>query len=198
MKKFLALLLAAMMLFGTVSAFAEGEDAEVVGDVEAVTDYVGTELEADELLDFNIAMDAIPEGYTMETFALDGDLYAIFSNEEDENAISYVASIAFSEMFDGYTFSKDAMSEEELANMVAMLIEDSDLTNPAYSFVQTSHGTDAIMIDDNDGATDTVELITIYQGYFISIVLVKNGTLTEDDCAAGLKLLSDMWIVPAN
>lgn len=186
MKKLIALLMALMMLL-SVSAFAEEE-------VEEVTDSTPTTLEVDDILDFSIQMDALPEGYELELIPVEGDLYAIFSST-DEAACQYLASVAYSEQFDIYTLHLDELSEEQLSQMTEYLSQ--GYHDPVITFDKTAHGTDVILINENGAGDDYAEYITIYEGYFVSITALKDTDLTQEDIAIALQLLSDLWIVPA-
>lgn len=193
MKKFLALLLAAVML---LSAVAFAEEIEEVEGIEEVTDYVTTDLSEDEIVSFDILMDALPEGYEMIKRPVDGALYVFFGS--DESDIAYYVSVAPDEMFDNYTLVIADMSAEEYAAAMDRLSAADDFVNPQFSFAKTSHGTDVIIINEaDDNSDDEVELISIYEGYIVTMSILKSEPITEEDIAVALQLLSDMWFVPA-
>lgn len=179
MKKLVALLLALFML-GSV-AFAE-ENAE----------EPATTLEAKDIMNFDIAMDAIPEGYTMEKKEIEGDLLAIFT-PEDETKVSVYISIAYSEIYDGYTLNAADMDEEAMANLEDVMGEDYNM--PSFTLAQTEHGTELIVIDETEADSDYGEILTVYQGYIISASLLKQDSLTREDYELAVKILSDLWIV---
>lgn len=184
MKKLLAILMA-LLLALTLSAAAE--------EAEEVTDAPSTTLESDEILDFTIEMDALPEDYQVEIIPMDGDLYAVFSSES--NPTLYLASVAYSELFGIYTLKTDELTEEQLEEMKTFLSD--GYADPSFSFDKTAHGTDVILVNENGSGDDYAEYITIYEGYFVSIGVVKDTELTQEDLATALQLLSDLWIVPA-
>lgn len=186
MKKIVALLMALLMAL-SASALAENE-------IEAVEESSPTTLEVGDILDFTIQMDALPEGYALEVTPIDGDLYASFY--KDDESCQYLASVAYSELFDIYTLKIEELTEEELEQMKAFL--SGGYNDPVFSFDKTAHGTDVILINENGAGDDYAEYITIYEGYFVSVAVVKDSELTEEDLAIALKLMSDLWIVPAN
>ena len=191
MKKFFAVLLAAVMLL-SMTAFAE-EIEEVEGIIE-VTDSVEGTLDEDQLLSFDILMDKLPEGYEMIKVPVDGSLYAFFGNDNAD--IVYYVSVAPDEMFAGYTMVLADLNAEEYANAIAYIGAADDFVNPEFSFAKTAYGTDVIIVNEaDDDSDDEVELISIYEGYIITMSIVKNDSITDEDIAAALQLLSDMWIV---
>ncbi|MBO2516415.1 MAG: hypothetical protein CW338_03945 [Clostridiales bacterium] len=189
MKKFFALLLAAVML---LSAAAFAEEDEVI----EVTDYVATELGEEDILSFTILMDALPEGYEMVTYPVDGALYAGFMCEG--NPVEYLVSVAHDELLDNYTLVIADLSVEAYTNAIAYLGVADEFVNPEFSFTKTSHGTDVIIVNENGASTDSVELISVYEGYVITMIVMKyEGEVTQEDVDIALQLLSDMWFVPA-
>ena len=191
MKKFFAVLLAAVMLL-SMTAIAE-EIEEVEGIIE-VTDSVEGTLDEDQLVNFDIMMDKLPEGYEMIKVPVDGSLYAFFGNDNAD--IVYYVSVAPDEMFDGYTMVLADLNAEEYANAIAYIGAADDFVNPEFSFAKTAYGTDVIIVNEaDDDSDDEVELISIYEGYIITMSIVKNDSITDEDIAAALQLLSDMWIV---
>lgn len=191
MKKFFAVLLAAVMLL-SMTAFAEEID-EIEGIIE-VTDSVEGTLDEDQLVSFDILMDKLPEGYEMIKVPVDGALYAFFGSDDAD--IVYYVSVAHDEMFDGYTMVIANLSAEEYANAIAYIGAADDFVNPEFNFAKTAYGTDVIIVNEaDDNSDDEVELISIYEGYIITMSIVKNDSITDEDIAAALQLLSDMWIV---
>ena len=191
MKKFFAVLLAAVML---LSMTAVAEEIEEVEGIIEVTDSVEGTLDEDQLLNFDILMDKLPEGYEMIKVPVDGSLYAFFGNDNAD--IVYYVSVAPDEMFDGYTMVLADLNAEEYANAIAYIGAADDFVNPEFSFTKTAYGTDVIIVNEaDDDSDDEVELISIYEGYIITMSIVKNEPITDEDIAAALQLLSDMWIV---
>lgn len=191
MKKFFAVLLAAVML---LSMTAVAEEIEEVEGIIEVTDSVEGTLDEDQLVNFDIMMDKLPEGYEMIKVPVDGSLYAFFGNDNAD--IVYYVSVAPDEMFAGYTMVIADLNAEEYANAIAYIGAADDFVDPQFSFAKTAYGTDVIIVNEaDDDSDDEVELISIYEGYIITMSIVKNEPITDEDIAAALQLLSDMWIV---
>lgn len=191
MKKFFAVLLAAVML---LSMTAVAEEIEEVEGIIEVTDSVEGTLDEDQLVNFDIMMDKLPEGYEMIKVPVDGSLYAFFGNDNAD--IVYYVSVAPDEMFAGYTMVLADLNAEEYANAIAYIGAADDFVDPQFSFAKTAYGTDVIIVNEaDDDSDDEVELISIYEGYIITMSIVKNDSITDEDIAAALQLLSDMWIV---
>ena len=191
MKKFFAVLLAAVML---LSMTAVAEEIEEVEGIIEVTDSVEGTLDEDQLVNFDIMMDKLPEGYEMIKVPVDGSLYAFFGNDNAD--IVYYVSVAPDEMFAGYTMVLADLNAEEYANAIAYIGAADGFVDPQFSFAKTAYGTDVIIVNEaDDDSDDEVELISIYEGYIITMSIVKNDSITDEDIAAALQLLSDMWIV---
>ena len=183
MKKFLAILLAAMMLC-SVAAVAE----EAVADVEATP-------AEDTLLNFEITMDDIPEGYEMNVYYDYGDVaYAVFSSD-DLTAAVYYATVAPEDGAEGVNEIPAELSEDDIAEIKDAWCD--GYNDPAISIKETSHGTRVICMEDNGSEGDQFELVAVWNGYLLSITCWKNGELDDADMERGMKILSDMWVVDA-
>ena len=187
MKKLFAILLAVSMLL-TMTALAEEE-----GQVVEVDEEAATQLILDDVLNFDITMDAIPEGYTMEKKEQDGVLYAFFTGE---GKTDITVSVAHSELFDGFTLVLDELTDEDTANMISGLCE--GFFNASVSFTKTTHGTDLIVVNENDVETDYVTIVAIYEGYIIGAELFNDeGEVAQADIDTAVQIISDMWFVKA-
>ena len=175
-KRFAAL--AMLMLLGCGSAFAEAADG-----AQAIP--------ADEpTVSFDIRMDNIPEGYTYTTTEVGEELIAIFTPEDPEAVTVYV-DVGHSADFEGFTFNRD-LTEEETAQVTAYLTE--DYSDPTLSILSTGHGTNYVLVEENNTDTDVADIITIWNGYVIWIGLQKNTDITQADLDLGGKILTDIWV----
>ena len=97
---------------------------------------------------------------------------------------------------DAFNAALADLNAEEYATAIAYIGAADDFVNPEFSFAKTAYGTDVIIVNEaDDDSDDEVELISIYEGYIIAMSIVKNDSITDEDIAAALQLLSDMWIV---
>ena len=186
MKRRFAMLLAALMLLmGCSLALAEEQMGEVMTDENAV------------YIDFDIRMDQLPEGYTWYTEEAGGSLFAVFyredeNHEPDSTAPAIYVSVAHADDFSDVTLNMD-ITDEELQEIEQKLA--ADYNDPNIDIRETDYGTKMICITENDAQTDYADLITIWNGYFITIGLQKTDQITDEDMELALRIASDLWIV---
>lgn len=186
MKKRFAMLLAALLLLvGCGFALAEEQPGEVMMDENAV------------YIDFDIKMDQLPEGYTYYTEEAGGSLFAVFykedeNHEADRTAPAIYVSVAYADDLSGVTLNMD-ITDEQLLEIKESLA--SDYNDPNVDIRETDYGTKMICITENDAQTDYADLITIWNGYFITIGIQKTEQITEEDMELALRIASDLWIV---
>ena len=185
MKKCFAMLLAALMLLGCGVALAEGQPDGVMMDENAV------------YIDFAIKMDKLPEGYTYYTEENGGSLFAVFykedeNHEADEMAPAVYVSVAHADDFSGVTLNAD-VTDEQLLEIEEKLA--ADYNEPVIEIRETDYGTKMICITENDAQTDYADLITIWNGYFITIGIQKTEQIVDADMELALRIASDLWIV---
>ncbi|MGN0996935.1 MAG: hypothetical protein ACI4PG_08490 [Candidatus Ventricola sp.] len=183
MKKCFAMLLAALMLLSC--GLAEDQADEVMTDENAV------------YIDFDIRMDKLPEGYTYYTEEAGGSLFAVFYKEDerheaDKTAPAIYVSVAHADDFSGITLNMD-VSDEQLLEIEEKLA--ADYNDPSIEIRQTDYGTKVICITENDAQTDYADLLTIWNGYFITVGLQKTEQIVDEDMDLALQIVSDLWIV---
>lgn len=173
MKKFIALLLAAMLLMGVTCAVAEKVEV------------------AQATADFDVTM-VIPEGYAMTEDRNNGNLY-INVMPEDEAAAGYYISIGYSEEYDGDTLSE--LSDEE-AEQISEILKES-FANPSFEQTLTAEGTMVYVFRETEGESDWALAVTVYKGYFIAVQIEKAdySQLCDEDVQRAIDLLSDMHFV---
>ena len=185
MKKRFAMLLAALMLLLCGVALAEDQPGEVMMDENAV------------YIDFAIKMDQLPEGYSYYTEESGGSLFAVFykeneNHEADKTAPAIYVSVAHADDFSGVTLNMD-VTDEQLLEIEEKLAE--DYNDPNVDIRETDYGTKMICITENDAQTDYADMITIWNGYFITVGIQKTEQIVEEDMELALRIVSDLWIV---
>ena len=185
MKKCFAMLLAALMLLVCGFALAEDLPEEVMMDENAV------------YIDFDIKMDQLPEGYTYYTEESGGSLFAVFykeneNHEADKTAPAIYVSVAHADDFSGVTLNMD-VTEEQLLEIEEKLAE--DYNDPNVEIRETDYGTKVICLTENDAQTDYADLLTIWNGYFITVGIQKTEQITDEDMDLALRIVSDLWVV---
>ena len=185
MKKRFAMLLAALLLLGCGLAFAEDQPDGVMMDENAV------------YIDFDIRMDQLPEGYTYYTEEGGGSLFAVFykeneNHEADSAAPAIYVSVAHADDLSDVTLNMD-ITDEQLLEIEEKLAD--DYNDPNIEIRETDYGTKMICITENDAQTDYADLITVWNGYFITIGIQKMEQITDEDMELALRIASDLWIV---
>lgn len=185
MKKRFVLLLTVLMLLSCGFAIAEELTQEVMMDENAV------------YIDFDIKMDKMPEGYTYYTEEAGGSLFAVFYKEDengeaDKAAPAIYVSIAHADDFSGITLNMD-VSDEQMLEIEEMLA--ADYNDPNIEIRETDYGTKVICITETDAQTDYADLITIWNGYFVTVGLQKTEQIVDEDMDLALQIVSDLWIV---
>lgn len=182
MKKFLAMMLAAMLLLSCSAALAETTVEEKVT------------IESSDYAPFDVTM-VIPDEYTKQEYRSDG-LLAITVLSDDDDTPDFIIIIAPSEAYEGITLNE--LSDEEKKELLDTMVE--GFNEPEINDLVTEHGTQVYLINEvspeSEGAY-YADGFTIYKGYFITVSLYKpNFTqLTQENLDLAIKLLSDMWFV---
>lgn len=176
MKKLMGLLLAAMLLFCSFSAFAEETSVQVNDNLS---------------LSF-----VVPEGYSFAENWYNDILYANFT-PEDEKGVAMTLSVGFSEEYADRSIGD--LTNEEFGAVVELTRE--DFNDPTITTEETAHGTKLIVADENSEYDEYAEITTIYQGYFITVMLqpaVQGTQLTAEQLQVAINVLSDMEFVHAD
>ncbi len=183
MKKFIALLMAAMMLLGCASALAE--DA-------ATTTLIGT-----VGLPFNVEVPEI-EGTTVSYEEYEGTVYVTFGQYDDETGIvngpTYFLTMSASDetLLKGANLS-DATDEqiEELFQTIAT--EDGDYT---YKVRDLDDGIRILYIVDNT-LFDAAQVVTIKDGVFVNVQTwnVDFAPITDEMVENCIKLMDALKFV---
>lgn len=171
MKKILAFLIAAILLLGSTSAFAE------------VVTF------AEDSPEFNIEME-LPEGASVGE-QVDSELVSVCQIASDGVASVYI-TIAPSDIYDD--LSMNDLSEEEVENLKALASEQYD--NPEMTIEITPSGNKYIHVVTNVGISS---IFTLYRGYFVELTQWHDdySELTDTDYAFMLQLLHNIEFLPA-
>ena len=162
MKKFFAVLLAMLLL--PVFALAE--------ETQAVT------VKVNDTLSLSVV---VPDGYTFDQTWY-GDVFYGQLNPEEEGKLLMVLSLGYSEEYADRSIND--LSDEELDSLITVSM--SDFANPTYTLSETAEGTKLIIVDENSEHDEYAEVFTVYQGYFI-------GLLLEPAVHIILSMVSQVW-----
>lgn len=170
MKKIFALLLAVML----VPAFALAEAAEPVS------------VQVNDTLSISVV---VPDGYLFEE-AWYGDVLYAHMTPEEEGKLLMVLSLGYSEEYADRSIND--LTDEELESLIAVSKE--DFANPVETISETAEGTKLIIVDENSEYDEYVEIYTVYDGYFIGLLLDPVGEVqvSQEELDLAVKFLSDM------
>ncbi len=166
MKKILAIVLALMLV---LTACAENEDEM------RFESYYNIEFET-------------PAGYT---FDFDEDLGTVYVGNfipDDENAVSYMLIISYSEEFGDYTLND--YTDEEFA--VAAEALTADYEAPIVGTAETGMGTKLITVIETGSESCYGSILTIYHGFFVQVHLFSNVEITDADMQVAIDILTSM------
>lgn len=173
MKKFFAVLLAVLML----PVFALAEEAQSV--TVKVNDTLSIEV-------------VIPDGYSLDQEWY-GDVFYVQMNPDEEGKLLMVLSLGYSEEYADRSIND--LSDEELETLISVSM--SDFANPTYTLSETAEGTKLIIVDENSEHDEYAEVFTVYQGYFIGLLLEPAGDVqvSQEELDMAVQFLSDMQFV---
>lgn len=138
------------------------------------------------------------EGYSLQVVNLRGNQIVASILSNDMTKPQLYLSIAYDDSYSNVERMND-LSADELA-----LLEDSfkDMDEVEISYRETGHGTKLLIAREIGGDTDFVDILSIYQGYFIEFNMTPNPktvnqTLTEEQIQMCIDFLTDLDFVPA-
>ena len=136
----------------------------------------------------------IPEGYTfIPTRVGSTSAYGIMESEDPEKP-DIMLSLAFDEQYDNMRMND--LSEEEIQKLIEAGTR--DMGNPSCSIEETDHGTRLVVIREETEADSLCNIISLYRGYFIEMVMIaqEGYRISDGQIEQARQFLSDLWIVP--
>ena len=185
MKKFFALLLAAVMTFACAGALAA---------TDVVIDTGLPEFDVHFTSDEDIEVNSMAaDGYCAVVF---GDL-----DYEDPNAMIWMASITVSDdtAFEGKDL-KDATDEQLQQLFDELVVADADGMNPyTYEVKDLDDGIRALSIINQD-THEEAWVFTVQQGVLVQVFgfYVDNRAVTDEDIEKAVQLMDAFQFVPAD
>jgi len=141
----------------------------------------------------------LADGYNLQVVNVRGDkiVASILPNANDITRPQMYLSIAYDETYGDVARMND-LSDEELA-----VLEETfkDMNEVAISYSETGHGTKLLIAKETGSDIDFVDILAIYQGYFIEFNMTPNPkaanqTLTEEQIQMCINFLTDLDFVP--
>ena len=139
----------------------------------------------------------LPGGYSYEVENLGEDvpLRLVRFLPAGEDGLYMYLYVSYDDSFAGRSYADLSKEEKELLFGAGAV----DMSNPSFSYAETAHGTQLVIVNENSDKDEYVDISTLYQGYFVELMLVKNDTsvqITDDEIDLAVDMLSDMWFVP--
>ena len=142
---------------------------------------------------------ALPEGYVVSPLDVDNGGYYYAVTSEDESKPSMLLSIMYDELLANVKRLND-LDDEALAKIAETFQEEDEVE---ISYTETAHGTKLMVVKEIADSVDFVDFYTIYEGYELEFVLLRNLTndasesLTDADIQMAIDFLSDLDFVAA-
>ena len=139
----------------------------------------------------------LPENYTMRVINMQGSrIIATIVPDEESKPVLYL-TVAYNELYSDVERMND-LSDDELYVLEQTFTETSDVD---ISYTETSHGSKLMIARDVEAESDFIDILSIYQGYFIEFVMSPSQSavsepLTEEQIQMCINFLSDLDFVP--
>ena len=139
----------------------------------------------------------IPEGYKLQVVNMNGTKIVASVLSEDLSRPQLYLSIAYDESYGDVARMND-LTDEELK-----LLEDSftEMNDVEIEYRETGYGTKLLIAREVGTDTDFVDILSIYQGYFVEFNMTPNPnaadqTLTEEQVQMCIDFLTEVDFVP--
>lgn len=178
MKKMIALILSLALLLGCAAGLAEAVEKAELGTVNVNGEFK--------------IVGQIPEGYRLAVLNHTNTNIVAMLISEDAAKPTVTMSIAFADNW-ADTERLNDVSEEGLAGIEASFLEE-DVVKIEYR--ETSHGTKLMVVTEDQGATDFVDIYTIYKGYELEFVMTPGAEpLSEESIQLLIDFITEMDFV---
>ncbi|MDO4482989.1 MAG: hypothetical protein Q4C54_00740 [Clostridia bacterium] len=174
MRKLIALLLAAVMMLGAVSALAEGN--------KMVVEY-------DQGMDISLI---VPENMEAVEVMQNGVLCLILAGKDEADNLPIVVMLVAADDQHDEAVRFNDLTEEEKKAFAAELFED-DAEAP-YEILTSGHGTEAVVVEYDVEGIDSLEVSSLYYGYAIHMYYgyADGHQLTDADKDFAMQLFTDL------
>lgn len=169
MKKLIALLMVALLLTACTA----------MADTTKIVEY-------DDGLNVTVTL---PDGYEMDSFVEQGVMMSFVSKDED--SLSIMMLVAGDSIHDDVSKLNDLSAEEKEAFVNDLA---ADMANTVYEIKESGHGTEIVVLRDQNEEADLAVLATLYNGYdIIMYVSYADGrAMTDEDMTLAMQFMTDM------
>ena len=139
----------------------------------------------------------LPEGYNLQVVNMRGDKIVASVLSEDMTKPQLYLSIAFEDTYEKIK-TMNEMSDDDLKVLEESF---SDMNDVEISYAETGHGTKLMIAKETGSDTDFVDILAIYEGYYIEFNMTPNPkaadqTLTDDQIQMCIDFLTDVDFNP--
>jgi len=140
----------------------------------------------------------LPESYDIQVVNMRGGKIVATILSQDITKPQLYLSIAYDEMYGDVRRMND-LTDEQLRELEATF---TDMNDVEITYQNTGHGTKLLIAREIGSDTDFVDILSIYQGYFIEFNMTPNPnaanqTLTNAQIGMCIDFLTDVDFVPA-
>ncbi|MBO2515698.1 MAG: hypothetical protein CW338_00280 [Clostridiales bacterium] len=138
----------------------------------------------------------LPAGYTYEVADM-GDgvpLRQVRFLPGSEDGLYMFLYVSYDDSFAGRSYEDLSAEEADLLFGPGAV----DMSDPELSYAETSHGSKLVILNENSEKDEYVDISTLYQGYFVELMLVRNDTTVQisgEEIQLAVDMLSEMWFV---
>ena len=141
----------------------------------------------------------LPAGYSLQTVNMRGDKIIASVLSEDMTRPQMYLTIAYDETYANVRRMND-LSEEDLALLENSFREMNDVT---IEYKETGFGTKLLVARETGADADFVDILTIYNGYFVEFNMSPNPkaadqTLSDEQVRMCIDFLTNVEFRPAN
>ena len=180
MKKIIAILLSLALLLGCAAGLAEGEEKQTYGTIRENGEYT--------------LKGILPEGYKVIPFELSDDYILTRIRPNDPEQPEMMLSIAYDETYSDVERLND-LDDDALEILEKTFTDTDPYANITYE--ETDYGTRLLVCRTQGDTYDSLDIFTIYKGYFVELVTTpgekaKEQKLTDEDVNNSIRFLSEL------
>ena len=180
MKKIIAILLSLVLLLGCAAGLAEGEEKQIYGTIRENGEYT--------------LKGILPEGYKVIPFELSDDYILTRIRPNDPEQPEMMLSIAYDETYSDVERLND-LDDDALEILEKTFTDTDPYANITYE--ETDYGTRLLVCRTQGDTYDSLDIFTIYKGYFVELVITpgekaKEQKLTDEDVNNSIRFLSEL------
>jgi len=168
MRKIMAILLSLALLLGCAAGLAEGTEKQTFGTIRVHGAFT--------------LKGILPEGYKVVPFELSDDAILSFIRSDDAAKPEMMLSIAYDESYSDVERMND-LDDEALAALEKTFTDTDPYANITYD--ETAYGTRLLVSRTQTEIYDSLDILSIYKGYFVEFVMTPGKGAAEQKLTDG-------------